>query len=98
MDFALTPKQEAFRNRVRAFVDESIRPRLREYAAEAEAEPRWKVLPIVEALKSEARSAGLWNLFMPPFEPQEKDGYRFNGPQLTNLEYALCAEEMGRIS
>ncbi|BBY32156.1 acyl-CoA dehydrogenase [Mycolicibacter minnesotensis] len=43
--------------------------------------------PILEELKSEARSRGLWNLFHP--HPEW-------GPGLTNLEYAPLAEIMGR--
>ncbi|MGV8872000.1 MAG: acyl-CoA dehydrogenase family protein [Rhodococcus sp. (in: high G+C Gram-positive bacteria)] len=43
--------------------------------------------PILEDLKTEARSRGLWNLFHP--HPEW-------GPGLTNLEYAPLAEIMGR--
>lgn len=42
---------------------------------------------IIEDLKKEARSRGLWNLFHPHAEW---------GPGLTNLEYAPLAEIMGR--
>ena len=54
---------------------------------------------LIEELKPKARAAGLWNLFMPPAPavPQVDDSFEFEGEQLTNLEYALCAEEMGRI-
>ncbi|WP_371832582.1 MULTISPECIES: acyl-CoA dehydrogenase family protein [Nocardiaceae] len=43
--------------------------------------------PVLEDLKKEARSRGLWNLFHP--HPEW-------GPGLTNLEYAPLAEIMGR--
>jgi acyl-CoA dehydrogenase len=43
--------------------------------------------PIIDELKVEARSRGLWNLFHP--HPEW-------GPGLTNLEYAPLAEIMGR--
>ncbi|WP_374640467.1 acyl-CoA dehydrogenase family protein [Rhodococcus sp. ARC_M5] len=43
--------------------------------------------PILEDLKKESRSRGLWNLFHP--HPEW-------GPGLTNLEYAPLAEIMGR--
>src|SRR3546814_1011891 len=41
----------------------------------------------------------LWNLFMPPSGGQSHvdDTFEFSGERLTNVEYALCAEEMGRI-
>ena len=60
---------------------------------------RWKVLPVVEELKEKARAAGLWNLFMPPSHGATPvdDSFEFDGPGLTNLQYAFCAEEMGRI-
>jgi len=43
--------------------------------------------PILEELKAEARSRGLWNLFHPHAEW---------GPGLSNLDYAPLAEIMGR--
>ena len=99
MNFELTPEQAHFQSRIREFMDATVRPRLRDYADQAAAEPRWKVLPVVEELKAKARAAGLWNLFMPPSSGHEpvEDGFVFEGEQLTNLSYALCAEEMGRV-
>ena len=60
---------------------------------------RWKVLPVVEELKDKARAAGLWNLFMPPSHGATPvdDSFAFDGPGLSNLQYAFCAEEMGRL-
>ena len=54
---------------------------------------------LIEELKPKAREAGLWNLFMPPGGALQHvdESFAFEGEQLTNLEYALCAEEMGRI-
>ncbi|MGO9988832.1 MAG: acyl-CoA dehydrogenase family protein [Steroidobacteraceae bacterium] len=99
MDFTLSPRQIHWRTLVRNFVETHIRPRQRDYDAQQAAGERWKVLPIIEELKAKAKSAGLWNLFMPPSHPagHVDDGFAFDGPGLTNLEYALCAEEMGRV-
>jgi len=99
VDFELTQRQAHFRDRVRAFVDEQVRPRIPDYRREQSTGDRWKPIQVVEELKPRAREAGLWNLFMPPAPavPQVDDSFAFEGEQLTNLEYALCAEEMGRI-
>ena len=99
MDFELNERQAHFRDRVRAFIGEHIRPRLADYREQHEAGDRWQPSPLIEELKTMAREAGLWNLFMPPAPavPQVDDSFDFQGEQLTNLEYALCAEEMGRI-
>ncbi|HEU4810038.1 MAG TPA: acyl-CoA dehydrogenase family protein, partial [Sphingomicrobium sp.] len=99
MDFELIERQAHFRDRVRAFIGEHIRPRLADYREQHEAGDRWQPSPLIEELKTMAREAGLWNLFMPPAPavPQVDDSFAFEGEQLTNLEYALCAEEMGRI-
>ena len=99
MDFSLSAKQSEFRDRVSAFIAERIRPSVGEYDRQAAEGERWKVIPVIEELKKEARAAGLWNFFMPPWsgQPPVDETFAFEGTQLTNLEYALCAEEMGRI-
>ncbi|HVU29522.1 MAG TPA: acyl-CoA dehydrogenase family protein [Sphingomicrobium sp.] len=99
MDFSLGPAETEWRDRVRAFMDEHVRPRVADYDAQQLEGERWKVLPIVEELKEKARAAGVWNLFMPPIPPGEalESSFRFDGPSLSNLQYAFCAEEMGRI-
>lgn len=99
MDFSLSAKQSEFRDRVSTFIVEKIRPRLGDYDRQASEGEQWKVIPVIEELKSEARAAGLWNFFMPPWSGHlpVDDTFEFEGTQLTNLEYALCAEEMGRI-
>ncbi|PCD01548.1 acyl-CoA dehydrogenase [Sphingomonas spermidinifaciens] len=99
MDFTLTARQTHFRDRVRDFIAREIAPRDHDYHVEIERGDRWAPSTVIEALKPKARAAGLWNLFMPPapaIDPVD-DRFRFEGEQLTNLEYALCAEEMGRF-
>lgn len=75
---------------------DNIYPAEENYHAHLEQEgaQRWQVPPIIEELKARAYSDGLWNLFLPPSDHDE-DEYR--GAGLSNLEYALCAEEMGRV-
>lgn len=99
MDFALTERQARFRGAVKQFIDENVRPRVADYHAELARGDRWEHLEVIEELKPKAKAAGLWNLFMPPGGAltHVDESFAFEGEQLTNLEYALCAEEMGRI-
>jgi acyl-CoA dehydrogenase len=99
VDFELTERQAHFRDRVRAFVEDEICPRIGDFRSQHQSGDRWQPHQLIEDLKPKARGAGLWNLFMPPAPnvPMVDDSFAFEGEQLTNLEYALCAEEMGRI-
>jgi acyl-CoA dehydrogenase len=99
MDFTLSDRETYFRDRVRAFIDAEIHPRQADYDEQAHHGERWKVIRVIEEVKERAKAAGLWNLFMPPHSGQAHvdDSFAFEGTQLTNLEYALCAEEMGRV-
>lgn len=99
MDFTLTERQTHFRDRVRDFIAREIAPRDHDYHVEVDRGDRWAPSSVIEELKPRARAAGLWNLFMPPapaLKPVDET-FKFEGEQLTNLEYALCAEEMGRF-
>ena len=99
MDFDLTDRQRYWQERVRDFIAAKVRPAIATYQAQDAAGDRWKVIPVVEELKAEAKAAGIWNLFMPPRSAAHHhvdETFEFEGPGLTNLEYALCAEEMGR--
>ncbi len=53
----------------------------------ATANDRWTIPPVLEALKAQARAAGLWNLWLPDSE---------FGAGLSNAEYAPLCEIMGR--
>lgn len=99
MDFSLTEREAYFRDRVRDFVETVIRPRIGDYKSQLDTGDRWQPLPVIEELKPQAKAAGLWNLFMPPGHALRHldESFAFEGTQLSNLEYALCAEEMGRI-
>ncbi|WP_057884174.1 acyl-CoA dehydrogenase family protein [Tsuneonella troitsensis] len=95
MDFTISAKQCEWRDRVRAFMQDHVEPAKEEYRAHFRQEGhRWTVPPVIEALKARAYVEGLWNLFLPP-SPHDDDKY--HGAGLSNLEYALCAEEMGRV-
>ncbi|WP_027816313.1 acyl-CoA dehydrogenase family protein [Paraburkholderia bannensis] len=89
MDFAYSPKVEALRARLSAFMDTHIVPRIHQWQQEVNAGQ----FPVsfMEGLRDKARSEGLWNLFLPPLHGAEP------GTRLSNLEYAPLAEILGRV-
>ncbi|WP_428390310.1 acyl-CoA dehydrogenase family protein [Lichenicoccus sp.] len=98
MDFTPSPTQRHWLERVQGFIDTEIVPSLDIIRAES-AEPgadRWRPSRHLETLKARARSKGLWNLFLPP--SSEHDEGEFHGAGLSNLDYASCAEAMGRVA
>ena len=90
MDFAYDERTEQLRERLLSFMDTHVYPAEKvftEQVAEAAAAGRpWERPPIIDELKAEARSRGLWNLFL-THHPQ--------GAGLTNLQYAPLAEITG---
>ena len=97
MDFTMSDKQTYWRNRVVDFMNEHVYPavpvweqQMHDFGAE-----RWQVPAVLDGLKAKAKAAGLWNLFLPRDSLPEDSPFR--GAGLTNLEYALCAEEMGKV-
>ncbi|KAL1742889.1 acyl-CoA dehydrogenase/oxidase [Schizophyllum fasciatum] len=76
------------------FCEEEISPAVRVAQAQLPDDPalRWKSgIPITEELKVKAKKLGLWNLFL------SKAHYPQFGVPLTNLEYAVMAEILGRF-
>ena len=88
MDFAQTDRGTEFAERLEAFMTESVYPAeaVWEEQLAASGDPHGHP-QILEDLKEDARSRGLWNLFHP--DPEF-------GPGLTNAEYAPLAEITGR--
>jgi alkylation response protein AidB-like acyl-CoA dehydrogenase len=97
MDFSMSERQRYWRDRVIAFMNANVYPAMATYDAQMEGfgANRWQVVPVLEELKAKAKAEGLWNLFLPPSEAHDDD--EFHGAGLTNLEYALCSEQMGRV-
>ena len=91
MDFDLTERQAYWRDRVRDHMAAHVFPRAQDYYDQQAQGERWKILPVVEEEKARAKAAGIWNLFMPPTSGRAHvdDSFAFDGPGLTNLEYAL---------
>jgi len=74
-------------SRLTAFMDTHIYPNEEAYVTQLNGlEDRFSTVPLMEALKSKAREAGLWNLWMPA-----------NHGGLTNEQYCPLAEIMGRV-
>src|SRR5437588_8507767 len=88
MDFDHSARVKALQKKLDDFMAEFIYPNEPTYRHQTTTEDRWRPPPIVDELKSKARSAGLWNLFLP-----ESD----LGAGLTNMEYAPLCEIMGRV-
>jgi acyl-CoA dehydrogenase len=90
MDFAYDARTEQLRGQLLGFMDSHVYPAEKVFAeqvAEAAAAGRiWERPPVIDELKAEARSRGLWNLFLPKHP---------GGGGLTNLQYAPLAEITG---
>lgn len=87
MDLGPSPRVSKLLAELESFMDERVYPAEAVYAEQREAagpEGTHHLPPVVEELKAEARSRGLWNLFLPALSG------------LTNLEYAYIAEVTGR--
>ena len=93
MDFEYSPVVKTLQARLLAFMDEHVYPNektfIEEIAANRLAGNAWVPTRVVEELKSKAREAGLWNLFLPR-STRAPEG-------LSNLDYAPLCEIMGRV-
>jgi len=88
MDFEPSPRCIEFKERLTAFMDEHVYPAEAVYDAQLrEAGDPHHQPQVIEELKSKARDAGLWNMFLP--DPE-------HGAGLSNSDYAPLAEVLGR--
>ena len=85
--FQVSARAKELYQQLHGFMQAHVYPNEKLFREQIEAGDRWQPAPISEALKAKAKAAGLWNLFLPESE---------HGAQLSNLEYALMAELMGR--
>jgi acyl-CoA dehydrogenase len=85
MDFDYSARSLELQREVAAFMDEHIYPNEQLYLDEINTGDRWQPSDLIELLKSKAKTAGLWNLFLPDISG------------LTNVDYAPLAEIMGRV-
>jgi acyl-CoA dehydrogenase len=89
MDFEYGARLEDLLGRVRSFMDEHVYPVEAEamQALDDDVRPGVAYPEIIVGIREKARAEGLWNLFLP--DPE-------HGAGLTNWEYGLLCEEMGR--
>lgn len=85
MDFSLSPRTEAFRGRIRAFVAEHILPL--EARPDCYDQHENIALPVLDKLRLQVKAAGLWA----PQMPVHRGGQGFSV-----VEMAVCYEEMAR--
>ena len=92
MDFDLSPRVIELRDRIRAFMDEHVYPNEAEALQALDDEVTMDSRLAYPAdpgrdPRAGPQAEGLWNLFMPDDE---------HGAGLTNWEYGVLCEEMGR--
>jgi acyl-CoA dehydrogenase len=88
MEFEPSARTEELHGQLSDFIDHVVDPAEAVYAEQVRAsgDPHFHP-PVMEELKAEAKTRGLWNLFLPDSEL---------GAGLTNLEYAPLCELMGQ--
>ena len=90
MDFEHSERARLVMEQVERFVHERVVPNESTYQDQlvgTDDWTEWKIPPVVEELKAEAKELGLWNLFLPDEE---------YGVGLDNRDYAPIAEITGR--
>ncbi len=89
MDFNPSPEVESLKERIEAFMDEHVYPVEAEAikAIDDEVKPGVPYPRILVELRAKAKEQGLWNLFLADGE---------FGAGLTNWEYGILCEQMGR--
>jgi acyl-CoA dehydrogenase len=89
MDFEPSPRARELQQRLQRFIDDLVLPSMADWH-------RWSdagvyPLDVIEPLKAQARTLGLWNLFLPSLADDQP------GTRLSHLDYAPLAEIMGRV-
>ena len=86
LSFQFRDKAKQTYAKLREFAETKVAPAEKIFEEQVNEGDRWQPTAIMEELKREARSRGLWNLFLPESE---------HGAGFTNLEYSAFAELTG---
>jgi acyl-CoA dehydrogenase len=102
MDFGYDARTLDLRKQLLTFMEERVYPAEAVYAEQVEADVArgrpWERVPVTADLKAEARSRGLWNLFLTGKSARAvatRYPELLPDPPLTNLQYAPLAEITG---
>lgn len=87
MEFGISDEGKIIYDQVVRFIDEKVIPAEQAVAEEAETTENGEDTPTMKALRSEAKSLGLWNLYLPDDEW---------GAGISNNDYSVLCEYMGR--
>jgi len=87
VEFTISEEGRLIEEQVVRFIGEKIIPAERTYAEQAHSVANGEDPPIMKKLRAEAKSLGLWNLFLP--DPDW-------GPGVSNHDYSVLCEHMGR--
>ena len=99
MEFEHSDRTKELVGRVKNFINEHIAPNSERRQQEINEGDRFQPIPLMGELQKKAKEQGLWNMFMPPnhFGEPPVSEFDFEGIQLSNVEYAAVAEELGRV-
>ncbi len=87
MDFGISEEGKIIYDQVVRFIDEKVIPAEKAVSEESETTENGEDTPTMKALRTEAKSLGLWNLYLPDDEW---------GAGISNHDYGVLCEYMGR--
>src|SRR6266478_571933 len=89
MDFDLSGRSEAWREKLQAFFDQEVLPRHRAWLAHV---AKGEAAPFMGDLQRKARAAGLWNLGLPELADDEPaPGFPISNMRRSPKSWAGCS-------
>ena len=87
MEFGISEEGRIIYDQVVRFIDEKVIPAENTIIEESASTPNGEDTPTMKALRAEAKSLGLWNLYLPDDD---------RGAGVSNHDYSIMCEYMGR--